>query len=305
MAMVIGAGVLFAINGTVSKLVLDAGLGSLPLVQIRCASAAVLFLLIATRTDRPGLRVHRDEVLLLVVYGVVGLAMAQWLYLVAIGRMPVSIALLLEFTAPLLVALWVRLVRHDDVHSRIWVALALCLGGLAMVAEIWDGLTLDGVGLLAAGASAVALATYYLLGERALAAHGPVSLAAISFSAASVLWAIVQPWWDFPADVLTQTVDLDAATEGFLGGTVPVWLLVGWVVVLGTVAPFWLVLGGLGRIGATRTGLLGTLEPVLAGVVAWAVLGQVLSTAQVIGGTIVLIGIIIAETARSQPPPPT
>lgn len=302
--MVMGAAALFGLNGTVSKLVLDAGLGSLRLVQIRCTLAALLFVLLAARLDRDGLRVRRAEWPTLLVYGAFGLSMAQWLYLVAIGRMPVSIALLIEFTAPLLVALWVKLVRGDDVHARVWVALALCLSGLALVAEVWDGFTLDTVGVLAGMLSAVALASYYLLGERVLRTRGPVPAAALSFVVATALWAVVQPWWRFPASILAVDVDLDAATDGVLFGSVPVWALVAWVVVLGTVAPFWLVLGGLRRIGPTRTGLIGTLEPVLAGAVAWAVLGQVLTPVQVLGGSIVLAGVVIAETARPAPPAP-
>jgi drug/metabolite transporter (DMT)-like permease len=84
-----------------------------------------------------------------------------------------------------------------------------------------------------------------------------------------------------------------------VGTTVPAGALVGWVVVLGTVAPFSLVLAGLSRIGATRTGLLGTAEPPLAGVVAWLAMGESLHPVQLAGGAVVLAGIVLAETART------
>ncbi len=303
--MVFGAAMLFSVNGTVSKLVLvDSGLSSLRLVEIRCLGAAVVLAALALLRDRSAWRIGLRELGFLAVYAVVGLAMVQWLYFVAIARMPVSISLLIEFTAPLLVALWVRFVRGESVRSRVWAALALTLSGLALVAQVWDGLTLDGLGLVAAWLAAGSLAAYYLLGERGLAEREPVSLAAWSFTLAALFWALVQPWWTFPFDALSADVDLAAATDGRLGTAVPTWLLVGWIVVLGSVAPFLLVLGGLSRIGATRTGLIGTAEPALAGVVAWLALGEVLSPVQLLGGAVVLAGIVLADTARAPHPAP-
>jgi drug/metabolite transporter (DMT)-like permease len=224
---------------------------------------------------------------------VVGLAMVQWLYLVAILRMPVSVSLLIEFTAPVLVALWVRYVRREPVHGRIWGALALIVAGLALVARVWAGLTLDGVGLLAASLAAVALAAYYLLGERGLGTRDAVSLAAWSFAAAGLFWSLLLPWWSFPFDRLGVAVPIGAG-----GPQVSIGALVVWVVLLGTVAPFGLALLGLQRIGATRVGLVGTAEPPLAGLVAWGVIGETLDAVQVVGAVVVLSGIVLAETAR-------
>jgi drug/metabolite transporter (DMT)-like permease len=98
--LIFTAATLFALNGTVSKLVLTNGLSSLRLVEIRCLAATVIFALIALRRPR-SLRITPRAAGFIAVYGVVGLAMAQWLYFVAIIRMPVSVSLLIEFTAPL------------------------------------------------------------------------------------------------------------------------------------------------------------------------------------------------------------
>jgi len=295
--LVLAAGVLFAVNGTASKAVLGSGLDALRLVQIRCTLAAVGFAVIALVRAPRSLAVGRRQVGFLVLYGIVGVAMVQWLYLAAIARMPVSVALLIEFTAPLLVALWSRFVRHEPVRGRVWAALVLVLGGLALVAQVWSGLTLDGVGLVFAGTAAVSLAGYYLMGERGLDGRDPISLATWSFTAASVFWAVLLPWWRYPSGRLGAR----AAIGGGLvpAGSVPVWALVAWIVLLGTVAPFGLAFAGLRRIGATRSGLVGTAEPPLAGLVAWAVLGETLSPVQLLGSGVVLAGILLAETART------
>jgi drug/metabolite transporter (DMT)-like permease len=290
-AAVLTAALLFAINGTVSKVVLEAGMSSLRLVEIRCTAAAAAFFLIAALRSPRTLRIGPRELGFVVVYGITGIALVQWLYLVAIARMPVSLALLIEFTAPLLVALWVRFVRRGEVRSRVWAALVLSFGGLAVVTQVWEGVVLDGLGVLAAGAAAVSLAAYYLLGERGLGRRDPFSLSAWSFAAAAAFWSLLLPWWSFPFELMDDRVPI-------AGVTAPVWLLVIWVVLLGTVAPFGLSLFGIGRIGATRTGLIGTAEPVLAGLVAWIVIDELLTGWQLAGAGIVLAWIVLAETSR-------
>ncbi len=287
------AAALFAVNGTVSKLVLGSGLSTLRLVQIRSTGAAVLLCVLALALDRGALRIRRGELGFLLAYGVLGVAMVQWLYFVAIARIPVGVALLVEFTAPLLIALWMRFVLRRPVASRVWPALVLVLAGLALVARVWAGLALDGLGLTAATLNAAVLGAYYLLGERGMRRRGPVSLAACGFTVAALFWAVLLPWWTFPFSALTTSVPV---VDGL---AVPAGLLVVWVVVLGTVAPFSLVLLGMRHIGATRAGLLGTLEPVLAGMVAWALLDEHLAAVQLAGAAVVLAGIVLAESART------
>ena len=82
----------------------------------------------------------------------------------------------------------------------------------------------------------------------------------------------------------------------------PLWTLVAWIVVLGTVIPYGLVLVSLANLGATRTGLLGMAEPVTSAIVAWVVLDEVLSGVQLLGAVLVILGIVAAETARRAPP---
>ncbi len=158
----LGASLLFAVNGTVSKTVLESGLSSLRLVELRSLGAAVC-LLTAVAVLRPrALRVAPRELAFLVGAGVVGIGLVQWLYFVAIGRLPVGIALLLEYLAPVLVVVWVRFVRREQVRRRLWAALALSVSGLVVVGQVWQGLRLDGLGILAGLGAAVSLAAYYL-----------------------------------------------------------------------------------------------------------------------------------------------
>jgi drug/metabolite transporter (DMT)-like permease len=290
----IGAAVLFAVNGNVSKVALLNGVSSLELVSVRSAGTALILLGITALRSPAALHVGRRELGFLAMYGVTGIAMVQWLYFVAIQRLPVGIALLFEYTAPLMVALWVRFVQRQPVRSRLWLGLACALGGLALVAQFWKGMTLDPIGLISAVGAGAALACYYLMGEHGQRERDPISLMAFSFGFSAVLWAIVSPWWAFPFARLVHAVDL----PGALPGSAPLWLMVLWIIVLGSVVPFLLVLLAVGRLGPARVGLIGMLEPVGAGIIAWVLLGESLNAVQVVGSLIVLVGIVLAETAR-------
>jgi drug/metabolite transporter (DMT)-like permease len=243
--------------------------------------------------------VRPRELPFLALFGVVGVAMTQFLYYVAIGRMPVGIALVFEMTAPVFIALYVWLVRREHVRSRLWLALLLSLSGLVLVAEVWqDGGSLDPLGVGAGLLAAVCLAAYYLLGERGTGTRDPVTLTCWSFVAAAVFWSLAAPWWDFDPAVLGESVPVSVGAL-----ELPLWVLVAWIVVLGAIVPFWLSIASLRHLHPTTAGLVATVEPVFASVVAWLWVEQVLSGWQVAGGVVVLTGIGLAQTARSAPAP--
>jgi drug/metabolite transporter (DMT)-like permease len=295
-AMAVAAAVLFAINGTVSKVILTgSSMTTLPLTQLRATGAFACLAAFLLLTAPGKLRVAREELALLAFYGVVGFAAVQWLYFVAIERLPIGIGLLLEFTAPVLVALWARTVWHEPVRRRVWAALALALAGLALVAEVWEDVRLDAVGVAAGLVAAAALATYFLAGEHQTGRRDPLSLTCLSLGVAALFWAIVQPWWLFPFSALGETVSLQGELESL---NAPVWLLCLWMIVPGTILPFALSLGALSHLPATRVSIVAMVEVVLAAFVAWVWLGETLSTAQLLGGGVVLVGVVLAQTAR-------
>ncbi len=298
-AFTLAAAGLFAVNGTVSTLALEAGMPPTKLTALRCTGAAAGLLLVLALAAPRRLRVTWREVPFLAVFGVVGVALTQFLYYVAIGRMPVGIALVFEMTAPVFIALYVWLVRRERVRSRLWLALLLSLSGLVLVAQVWqDGGSLDSRGVLAALAAALCLATYYLMGERGTVTRDPVALTCWSFVAAAAFWSVAAPWWQFDAGLLGERVPVSLGSL-----QVPMWVLVSWIVVLGAIVPFWLSIAALPHLAPTTAGLVATVEPVFASVVAWLWLEQVLTGWQVAGGVVVLTGIVLAQTARRTPVP--
>jgi drug/metabolite transporter (DMT)-like permease len=288
--LTVAGSLLFAVNGTMSKLVLRAGLepGQLTTVRATGAFAGLLVLCIALRPGVRRLAVSRRELPLIAGYGVIGFFLVPLVYFVAISRLPVGIALLFEYTAPLLVAVWARFGQRRRVRPRLWAGLVLSLTGLACVAEVWGDLRLDAIGVLAGFTAALGLALYYLLGERGVRRRDTVSLNTLAFGVAAVAGLLTQ--------VTTRAGDwspLGATSHG-----VPVWLLCCYVVVLGSIAPYLLVAAALRDLPATSVGILGMVEPVAATAVAWLTLGEALNAAQLTGGALIVIGVGLAETAR-------
>jgi drug/metabolite transporter (DMT)-like permease len=294
-AMVVVAAALFGLNGTVSKLILETGLSSERLTEIRCAGALAGLAVIVLATRPGSLRTSWREVAFLAVFGVFGVALVQLFYFLAIHRLEIGVTLVIQYLGPLLVALWARFVMKVHVRRRIWAALVLALAGLSLVVDLWRGVSLDGLGVVFSLLSAVTFAAYLLMAEHAVGRRDPVSLLCFGFLFATLFWAIVQPWWSFPFHVTAERISLGGNLSSL---HLPVWALVAWMVAMGTILPFFLIVGSLRHLPATRVGLVAMLEPVIGTIVAFAWLDETLGAQQLVGGALVLAGILLAQTAR-------
>ncbi len=293
----LAAATLFALNGTVSKSLLLTGIDATRLSQLRVTAAFLILLLIVAITRPRRLRIRRDEIWVLLAYGILGVAMTQYMYFVAIELLPVGVALLIEFTAPLMVALWFRFGMHQHTARIVWLGLFIAMAGLALVAQVWQGFTLNPLGVAAAFGAAASLALYFLIGDaqvRKPEPRDPVSLTMWGFGAAALFWAIAQPWWSFPWEALSGV----GYPLGHDDSSVPIWALASYMVILGTVVPFWLIVMSLQHLRASQASVIGMTEPLLASFIAWVALGEVLTPIQLVGAVTVLVGVYLAERYR-------
>ncbi|HKF14904.1 MAG TPA: DMT family transporter [Gaiellaceae bacterium] len=294
--MVLAAASLWAVNGVVSKVIIQSGdVPAQRLTEVRTTGAFALLAVVLLASRPELLRVRRDELPVLLIFGVLGLAFVQWFYFEAISRLDIGVALLIQYIAPVLVALWARFAYHEPVRRRIWVALLLSLAGIALLVELWNGVTLDGLGVVAALGSASAFSIYVLSSERAVTRRDPVSLVCYGFLLASIFWAVVQPWTGFPFGRFDDSVSLLGRLADV---SLPIWLLMTWMVVLGTIVPFALLSGSLRHIPASRAAITAMFEPVAATLLAYAWLAEALSPSQLFGAFVVLTAIVLAQTAR-------
>ncbi len=295
-ALVVGAAALFIVNAGVARATIRAGVDPQTLTTVRASGAVLVFLAWALLLDRPALRPPRGRMVgWLLVMGVVGVAVLQWTYFVAIDRLPIGLALLIEHTAPVLVALWARFVAGQPVSGRIWPALGLSLAGLSAVARVWDGLAFDGLGLLAAAGAAVCFAVYFLVGDHGVADRDPLHVVLWAFLVAAVFLNLLWPVTRLDGDVVTRSASLGGTLEHV---TVPGWALLTWVVVLGTVAPFALNLFSLRHLPATVVAVVSMVEPIGVTALGWAWFGERLAPVQMVGGAAVIAGIVLAQSAR-------
>lgn len=287
----------FALNGSVAKQALLNGVSPIDLATLRISGASLILLLIALLVVPKDLKLRPREILPMLAYGITAVSFTQFFYFIAIELLPIGVALVIEFTAPLMVALWFRYVQKKPVRKQVWLALALVLIGLATVTQAWQGVSLNSVGLMAAIGAAISLAAYFIGGEYYVRQRSALATAALSMTAGALFFLVVNPWWSLD----WATFAVGVTVPGFDSWVVPLGALIVWVVIMGTVVPFLLSFSSLIFLDAKSAIIIASLEPVIASIVAFVLLGEVLTITQIIGGLTVLVGVVLAETARLNP----
>jgi drug/metabolite transporter (DMT)-like permease len=267
------------------------------LAQVRAIGTFFLLFLITFIQDRKSLKAERREIPTLIFYGVFGYAMVQLGYFIGISRgVPLSLVLIIEFTAPIWIVLWIKFVRKSVVAKDMWVAIALSLLGLIMVAKVWQGFSFDLIGTFGALGAALALAVYFLMSQSQGTKRSAQAMVVWGMGIAGLFWSLVLPIWNFPTEIFTTEINLQGRFSDY---SAPGWLLIAYIIIFGTMVPYLFVVGGIRRLSASTSSVIGMLEPVLAGVFAWVWLSQSWSAIQLAGGAIVLIGIYIADRAKN------
>ena len=280
------AAALWAVGAVVAAGLFDDGVRPLELAEARSVISALGLAAIPASwrapAETPGRRVTRSLVLLGACIGLVNAV-----YYVAIDRLPVAVALVLQYTAPAMVVVYTALRMRKRPTNEVVLAVVLALAGVALVSGLLgaDLGTVDPLGLAMGIASAALFAAYTLIGESVIRTYGPLGAMFRAFAVAGSLWICWQLFNGLPREL-------------FELANLPRVLLIG----LGaTLAPFLLYLWGIERVRAERAAIAATLEPVLGALVAWTFLGQTLGAMQMVGGALVIAAVILIQTGRSKP----
>ena len=291
--LLVSAALLYSFSGIVAKWVMEAGLSPWRLTEVRTTGsllALLIYLLIKGRLHL--LRPAKGELPLLGLFGVIGIAAVQSFYFFSILRLHVSIALIIEFTAPIWIVLYLRFVKKVRIANSMWLGLAAAFIGLILVGEVWKGLTLNGLGVISAFLDALSLAAYFVVGRALGRRRSNDTMLVWGFGITALLFAVLQPWWSFPFSIFKAGINLNGY---FSGRHLPGWLLIAFIILFGTVLPYLCVLGGINALSPQVASIIGMLEPVLAGVFGWVLLKETFTTIQLIGAGIVLVGIFVAN----------
>jgi drug/metabolite transporter (DMT)-like permease len=290
LGLALASAVAFGGSGVAAKPLIEAGLDPLHVVWLRVAGAALVMLPLAVRHRA----LVRRRPALLAGFGLLAVAGVQACYFAAISRIPVGVALLVEYLAPALVLGWVRFVQRRPVTRAAALGVVLAVGGLACVVEVWSGLRFDALGLLLALGAACCQVGYFVLSDQGSDSGegAPDPLGVIAYGllvGAAVLTLVARPW-GMDWSVLTGTARMD-------GTPVAAWVLLGWIVLVATVVAYVTGVLAVRRLSPPVAGVVACLEAVIATVLAWVLLGEHLSAPQLAGGAVVLVGAFIAQSS--------
>lgn len=293
-ALILLASVCFGTSGPLAKPMMNAGMSPQEVASSRIGLAALILLVVVGLTQPAVLRIRRADWRLLLAYGLVGVAGVQLLYFAAVSRIPIGVAMLLEFTAPILVALWVRFVRRTVLPAQAWVGTGLALLGLAMVAQVWEGLRLDALGLLAGIGAALGAAAYFLLGEHGVSTLHPLGMVTWGMVVGAVGIFFIAPPWALPTEILGETTEFGPWHP-------PVWTLLLAIAVISTAMAYLLSISAMQYMPSNVVSVLALSEPIVATVAAWALLGQSLTAVQILGAVVLLGGATVVQLASRRP----
>lgn len=279
------AALFWASSGTAAKYLFINGITAFELVQMRTTLAAGLILGWLAFRDRSLLAVERRDLPYFITLGV-GLAVVQFTYLFAISKIQVAAAILIQYQAPLFVALYTLFFLGTKLPPIVFAAMAGSLFGCWLVVGGYnlDLLHMNRVGLASALASAVTFAWYTVRCEYGMKRYPPWTVVFYGLLFAAVTWNILHP-----------------PLSGFLKPSgAAQWGCVLVVGFLGTVLAFICYNEGINRIGATRASITATLEPITAGFIAWLFLGETMELWQVLGAAFVIASITALQLSSRQ-----
>lgn len=290
----------FATSGSFAASLLQAGWSPGAAVTVRVGLAALVLTIPALMAARKRRVALSRGARTIVVYGITAVAGTQLCYFLAIQRLSVAVALLLEYSGVLLVVGWMWL-RHEERPGWLTAVGALAaVAGLILVLDVVGSAVIDPVGVLWGLAAAVGLATYFVISANTAADLPPLTVA----------WG----------GLLVGTAVLGGAgLVGILPMVAPrtdVLLLsaeVSWIVpviglsLIAAVVAYVAGIAGARRLGARVASFVGLSEVVFAVVFAWVLVGQSLRPVQLVGAALVLSGIVLVrvEELRSRRVPAT
>lgn len=292
--MILTATFLFGLNGSTAKTVMATGVTAEQITLFRSLSACLIAgLFIAIRNPK-AFKVSPGEWKWFLLLGVGGVGLMQWSYANAVANLPVGVALLIQYTAIILVPVASLLLFKTKVSKRLWLGVALVLSGLVVVSHIWQG-GLSGLGLLYAAIAALATTVYYMIGEHVHKTRDAFSTLFYSMLVSALMWVGLSRFWTFDFNRFAIQLDLG----GNLAGTIiPAWIIFAWLGVMGSFVPLYLTYAALPHLSATGVGIMSTTETIFGFLFAYLWLGEKIDGLQTLGGLLVIAGIVIAQISR-------
>lgn len=294
--LAVAAAFAFGSSGAWARGLIDAGWTPGAAVTVRVWVAALVLLVPAVLALRGRWRALRQNAGMVAAYGLLAVAATQLCYFQAVALMDVGIALLIEYTAPVAVLLWLWLRRGERPTRRSVLGAGIAFVGLVLMLDILTGAQVNVVGVLWALGAMVGAASYFVLSARADTGIPPIALAgsglllgAVGLSLAALVGVLPFAW---------TTGDVD-----YRFGAVPWFVPVLAIGVIATALAYVLGIVSTRMLGSRLASFVALAEVVAALLFGWLLLGQLPGPLQALGGALVLTGVIVVKLGEPRPTP--
>jgi drug/metabolite transporter (DMT)-like permease len=286
----------FGSSGPFAKSLMEAGWTPTAAVTARLAGGALLMAIFATIVKPDWFREALQHARTVVPYGLIPIAGAQLCYFNAVAHLSVGVALLLEYTAPILVVGWLWATSRRRPSSLTLTGVALAIAGIMLVLGIFEagGVTATHIDLIGVGwslAAAVCAACYFLMSS-SVAADGD-GLNSITLATAGLIVGAGAVAALGATGVMSMTF---TTNDAVVAGWTTSWLVpVIALALIPTAIAYTLGIMGIARLQPRFASLVGLSEVMFAILAAWVLLGEAMTPTQAIGGVVVLAGLTLAR----------
>ncbi len=288
----------FGMSGPFAKSLMEAGWSPTAAVTARLAGGALVLALAATLFKPDWIREARQHGRTVVVYGLIPVAGAQLCYYNAVAHLSVGVAMLLEYTAPVLVVGWLWATTKQAPSRLTLAGVALAIAGVTLVLDVFSADTrIDPIGVAWALGAAVCAGFYFMMSDR-VSADGS-GLHSITLAAGGLVVATVAVALLGIAGVMPLRF---TANDVAVAGTTLPWFVPAITLgVVCTAAAYTLGISGVARLRPSFASLVGLTEVLFAVLAAWVLIGERFSTTQAVGGAVVLVGLVLARLGHRSP----
>lgn len=275
------AALLWAVSGSSAKFLFHQGISPFQLVQLRITLAAVCLFIWLFLKNKSLLSISKDDLIYFLILGICGMAAVQFTYLFAISKIHVAAAILLQYMAPIFIALFSVIFVKEKLKRSTLAAIAIATTGCWLVVGAYNlnVLSMNILGIFSGIASAIAFAWYSVHGEYGMRKYNPWTVLFYAILFAALVWNVLHP----PLEAF------------FHAHSLLEWWWIFYIAIFGTVLPFGLYLEGVNLIRATRASITGMLEPITAGVLSYIFLNEIMEPLQLAGGVLVIFAIILLQ----------
>jgi drug/metabolite transporter (DMT)-like permease len=280
----------FGLSGSLARGLMDAGWSSAAAVTARILLAALVLAPLAIAQLRGRWDLLRRNLPLVGVYGLLAVAGCQLAFFNAVERMPVGVALLVEYMSPVAVVGWLWLTRGQRPGPRVVGGALLTILGLVLVLDLVSGTTVDGIGLIWAFGAMVGVTAYFLISAKDDGLP-PMVLAAAGLTLGGVALLVLGAVGVLPFAATTAAVHFGDVTVAW-------WLPVLGLGVVTAALAYVTGIAALRRLGARLASFVGLTEVLAALGFAWILLGQAPRSIQLLGGALVLVGVVIVKSGE-------